>query len=131
MPFEPTAGPELNSVGLVSLVTLKVSDWSASSGGPAEMAVAHPVMLWAPASSSFVWFAPLVKLGASFTAVMLTWKVCGALLLGGDPLSTAVTVTSAVPFALAAGVNVRSPLPFRAGWLAHREEAVAVVRHDE
>ena len=72
------------------------------------MAVAHGLTVWAPASSSTVWSAPLVKLGASLTAVTVMVKVWVALLstppLAVPPSSWMLTVTMAEPLALAAGV---------------------------
>ena len=89
-------------------VTTKVSVWPLSLAGPALMPVAQPATVCAPASSSTVWSAPFVKLGASLTAVTVIVKVCAALVstppLAVPPLSCSVTVTVAVPLALAAGV---------------------------
>ena len=49
---------------------MKFSVWPTLIGrARAEIAVAQPVTVCAPASSSTVWSAPLVKLGASLTAV--------------------------------------------------------------
>ena len=104
MPFEATAGCALKSA-LLSLLTLKVTVWPLSSAGPAEIAVAQLATLCAPASSLTVWSAPLVKLGASLTATTVMVKVCGAEVstppFAVPPSSCAVTVTVAVPFALA------------------------------
>ena len=86
----------------------KLSVWLDSLAGPALMAVAHGLTVWAPASSSTVWSAPLVKLGASLTAVTVMVKVWVALVstppLAVPPLSWMLTVTVAEPLALAAGV---------------------------
>ena len=55
------------------------------------IAVAQPGTVCAPASSSTVWFAPFVKLGASLTGVTVIVKVCAALVstppLAVPPLS--------------------------------------------
>ena len=48
VPVDDTAGPALNSAGLVLPVTLKVSVCAASSAGPALIAVAHGVTVCAP-----------------------------------------------------------------------------------
>ena len=63
----------------------KVSVCPLSFGGPGVMLVAQLATVCAPASSATVWSAPLVKLGASLTAVTVMVKLCGALvlLLGG------------------------------------------------
>ena len=50
-------------------MTMKSTVWVASFEGPAEMFVAQPFTVCAPASSFTVWLAPLVKLGTSFTSV--------------------------------------------------------------
>ena len=50
-------------------VSAKVRACPASSGGPALRPVAHPGTDCAPAFLATVWFAPLVKLGTSLTAV--------------------------------------------------------------
>ena len=105
-PAAETAGWLLKSA-LLSFVTVKVTFWEPSPA-PAEMAVAHPAMVWATASSSTVWSAPLVKDGASFTPVTVMVKVCVAEVsippLEVPPLSEMDTVTVAEPLALAAGV---------------------------
>ena len=51
------------------LLTLKLTVWLLSSAGPLDRLVAQPTTVWAPASSSTTWLAPLVNEGASFTAV--------------------------------------------------------------
>ncbi len=70
--------------------------------------MAQPATDCAPASSVTVWSAPLVKLGASFTAVTVIVNVCAALVstppLAVPPSSWILTVTVAEPLALAAGV---------------------------
>ena len=77
-------------------------------GGPLLIAVAQLLEVCGPASSSTVWFGPLVKLGASFTGVTVMVKVCAALPLvpplAEPPVSCNCTVTMAVPLELAAGV---------------------------
>src|SRR5438874_1776508 len=94
--------------------TVNVTLWLSSSGaggeaGPPLMAVAQLGTLWAGASSRTVWSAPLVKLGASLTAVAVMVNVCGALVstspgLAVPPLSMATMVTVAMPLALGARV---------------------------
>src|SRR5437667_25447 len=86
--------------------------WPPSSAGPAEMAVAHAAE-YAPESSLTVTLPPPVNDGASLTAVTVMVKVCGVEVsappLAVPPLSERVTVTVAVPFALAAGVKLSTP----------------------
>ena len=65
---------------LLLFVTKNVNVWPLSFAGPALIAVAHPVTLFAPTSSFSVWFAPLVKLGTSFTAVTIRLAVSIAVL---------------------------------------------------
>src|SRR4051794_14759571 len=69
VPVELTAGPAENRAALVLLVTSKLIVWAASLAGPKLIPVGQPATVWAPASSSAVWLPPLVKLGASLTAV--------------------------------------------------------------
>jgi hypothetical protein len=76
VPSAATAGPALNSDGFEFPVTLNETVWPDSSAGPALIAVAQPATLCGPPSSSEVWSAPFVKLGASLTAVMLIVNVC-------------------------------------------------------
>src|SRR5919206_10709 len=64
VPSAATAGWVENRP-LLLLVTLKWTVWLDSLAGPADMAVAHPEKLCAPASSATVLSGPLVKLGAS------------------------------------------------------------------
>ena len=77
-PVGDTAGPAANRPGLVSPVMLKTTVWPDSLAGPGEIAVAHGLIVCAPASSSTVTSGPLVKLGAWLTWVTLMMKVCGA-----------------------------------------------------
>ena len=56
--------PVVVNRAVLLLVTTKVSVCPASSGGPAEMAVAQPVTVFGPESSQTVWSAPLVNVGA-------------------------------------------------------------------
>src|SRR5437899_2100449 len=83
------------------------------------MFVAQLAMVCGPASSRVETSGPLVKLGASLTAVTLMLKVCGALVslppLAVPPLSRATIVMRAVPLALAAAVNVSVPVGAMAG----------------
>ena len=58
----------LNSA-LLLLLTIKFRVWPDSLAAPLFSAVAQPIEVCAPASSSTVWLAPLVKDGASLTAV--------------------------------------------------------------
>ena len=64
--------------------------------------------VWAPRSETTDWFAPVLKLGASLTDWMVIVKVCGAPVsvppFDVPPLSCAVTVMVATPFAFGAGV---------------------------
>src|SRR4029079_4216322 len=104
---------------LLLLLTMKFNTCALSSAGPALIAVAHPVTVCAPLFWVADWFAPLVKLGASFTAVTVMVNVCAALVsappLATPPLSCSCTVTVADPFAVAAGVNVSVPFAATAG----------------
>ncbi len=108
VPVEETDGPALNSAAFVLPVTLKVSVWPASFAGPGLMAVAQTATVCAPESSTTVWFAPAVKLGASFTPLTVIVKLCGAEVStpppATPPLSDSVSVIVAVPVAFAAGV---------------------------
>ena len=96
------------NIALLSLEMMKFTVCPASSAGPAEMAVAKPLTVWAPESSSVIWLAPTVKLGASLTAGTLIVKVCTAEVstppLAVPPLSCSATATVALPLALAASV---------------------------
>ena len=80
VPVASTAGPAANSAAFVFAVTWNVSVWPASFAGPALMLVAQFAMDCAPAPSSTDGSAPLVKLGASFTAVTVMMNVCAALM---------------------------------------------------
>ena len=81
-------------------------------------------MKFAAVKVSVVSSVPLTPIaasvGASFTAVTVIVKVCGALAfvppLATPPLSWAMTVTVAVPLELAAGVKVSVPDALTAGW---------------
>src|SRR5712664_4686446 len=101
-PVADTAGCAENSAVLV-VVTMKFSVCPLSSAGPALMLVAQPATVFAPESCGTVWSAPLVKLGASFTAVTLMVNVCAALVstppFAVPPSSCSCTVTVADPFA--------------------------------
>ena len=123
MPAGETAGPAENRLGLLLLVTTKVTVWPGSFG-PALIPVAQPLTVCGPESSATLWSAPLVKLGASFTAVTAIVKVCVALVssppLAVPPLSLRETETVAVPFAFAAGVKVSTPVGETAGCTAKR-----------
>src|SRR4029077_10254479 len=71
VPLAAIAGCVANSA-LLLLVTVKLSAWPISSAGPALIDVAHAATVWAPASSSTVWFAPAAKLGESLTETIVT-----------------------------------------------------------
>ena len=92
---------------MVLPVISKLTFWPVSPG-PAEIAVAQGLTVCAPASSLTVWSAPLVKLGAWFTGVMVMTKVCAAEVstppFAVPPLSDRVSVIVAVPDTLVAGV---------------------------
>ena len=108
MPSDEIAGCVENRLLLV-LRHQKIERLAASFAGPAEMAVAQSSMLLAPASSNTVWSDPLVKLGASLTAVTLIDEGLGGRVvstppLAVPPLSWICTVTVALPLAFAAGV---------------------------
>src|SRR4051794_5220154 len=90
------------------LLTLKLSDWFASSAGPALMLVAQFAMLCGPASSATVWLPPFANDGRSLTASTVTVKLR---LKFTRPLFT-VTVMTAMPLASAIGVKRRNPLAF-------------------
>src|SRR5262245_51555956 len=83
------------------------------------MPVAQPLTVCAPASSSTVWSAPLVKLGASLTALTVMTKLCVGLEstppLAVPPLSFATSVLVAVPLAFAAEVYESVPADETAG----------------
>ena len=103
-----TAGAAEKSAALVLFVTVNVSVCADSSEGPALIAVAQPVTVCGPLSSSTVSSAPFVKLGASFTVVTLMTNVCvgdaSTPPLAVPPSSVSRSVIVAVPLALAAGV---------------------------
>ena len=97
----------------------EVSVCPASFAGPAEIPVAQPATVCAPASSKTVWFAPFVNDGASFTGVTVIVNVCAA-----DGVHAAVGGAAAVlqphrhrrrAIAFAAGVNVNVPADDTAG----------------
>src|SRR5215212_10452158 len=79
MPLAATLGWTENK-SLLVLVSWKSTDWL-DSLGPAEMLVAQPSIVCAPASSFTLWSAPLVKPGASFTASTVTLTVFWSLFL--------------------------------------------------
>ena len=104
---------------LLSLPTWKAKLWPDSLAGPAEIPVAQPLTVWAPASSFTVWFAPLVNAGESFTAVTMKLAASESVC---PPKSLAVNVIVSEPFQSALGmpivatrlpsiVTVRSLLP--------------------
>ena len=74
-----------------------------SFAGPALIAVRPAGTALRAGVLETVWSAPLVKLGASFTAVTVIVNVCGALVstppFAVPPLSCSVTVIVAVPIA--------------------------------
>jgi hypothetical protein len=73
VPADETAGPALNSAGAVLFVTTNDTVCPASFG-PGLIAVAHAT-LCGPESSGTDWFAPAVKLGASFTLLIVIVKL--------------------------------------------------------
>ncbi len=80
---------------------------------PAKFTVCNPAVF------ATLRLAMAASVGASFTAVTLIVKVCGALVStppkAVPPLSCATTVTVAEPFAFVAGVKVSVPLDAMAG----------------
>ena len=76
VPLAATAGAAENRAAFVLPVTLKLTVCPASFAGPWPIAVAHPTKVWAPASSSMLWSAPFVKLGASLTVFTVIVKLC-------------------------------------------------------
>ncbi len=113
VPAADTAGCAENRALLLLEIRLKSTVCDASLAGPAEIAVAQPATVAAPLSSFTVWFAPLVKLGTSFTELTTMTNVWGWLVssppLAVPPLSTIETVTVAVPNSFPAGWKVRVP----------------------
>ena len=91
-----------------SAETWKFTFWPDSSGAPLLMSVAQPVTVCAPAPSPTDWSGPLVKLGASFTAVTLITNVWLGLALmppfAVPPSSWRWMVMVADPLAFEAGV---------------------------
>src|ERR1051325_11099315 len=71
LPLGSINGPIENSAGFVKSVTLKFAVWPDSSAGPGEILVAQWLMVCSGVFSSTTTFGPLVKVGASFTEVML------------------------------------------------------------
>src|SRR6185436_2976919 len=119
VPFEATVGPAANMLGLLFDTTWNERDCPASFAGPTDIPVAQPGTDCGPESSSTVWFAPLAKLGASFTGITRIVNVWSALVswppLAVPPLSNSRTVTVAEPKAFAAGVYVSVPVGLMAG----------------
>src|SRR5437762_4294807 len=111
-PAALTAGCTLKSA-LLLFVTLNVSVCPASSAGPLLIAVAQPLTVCRPESSFTFSSAPLVKLGASLTALTVITNCTTAVVstppFATPPLSCSCTLTVAVPFAFATGVNVNTP----------------------
>ena len=90
---------------LLSFVTVKLSVCAFSFVAPASMLVGHALTVCAPVSSFTVSSAPGVKLGSSFTAIIL--KATLALLLSSVPsLDTKAIVPTLVPLRSVVGVNV-------------------------
>jgi hypothetical protein len=108
VPFAVTLGPAANRLGSVLSVMTRETVWPDSFAGPALIPVAQPLIVCAPESSSNVGFAPLVKLGASFTEVTTIWKVWVALVstppFAVPPSSCRRRVIVAEPKAFATGV---------------------------
>src|SRR3954452_18182569 len=68
VPAELTTGGAEKRV-LLLFDTMKLSACADSSPGPAEIFVAQLLTVFAPDPAAAVWSAPLVKEGASFTAL--------------------------------------------------------------
>jgi len=79
---------------LLLLVTVKLSDWLEGSPEPLLKLLAHPLTVWAPASSFTDWSLPFVNDGSSFTAVTVTTNASSTVLLFDVPR----TVIVAVPY---------------------------------
>src|SRR5947199_37852 len=77
----------------VSVVTRNVRAWPASSGGPAEIAVAHPGAVCGPDPAGAVWSGPAANDGASLTGPTVTVNVRVTV---APPSSRTVTVIVAV-----------------------------------
>ncbi len=131
VPLAATAGPAAKRAAFVLPVMAKVTDWPASSAGPALTPVAQPAVVAAPESSSTVGSAPFVNDGASLTAVTVMVNVCSPELsvppLAVPPSSAIRSVIVAEPLALAAGVKVSVPLAATAGPAAKRAAFVLPV----
>src|SRR5882724_8832844 len=77
VPVELTAGCVENRL-LLLFETMKFTAWPDSSAGPAERFVAQLFTVFAPDPAVTVWSAPLVKDGASLTALTVIETVAGA-----------------------------------------------------
>ena len=129
VPSGETAGCTTKRFGLL-VVTTKVTICDDSFAGPGEMPLAQPETDCAPRSETATRFPPPEKPGASFTGRIV--KVNDAVVESSPPfavppLSRAVTVTVAEPFASAAGVNVSVPSAATAGAAANKPGLLADV----
>jgi hypothetical protein len=102
------AGWALNNV-VLSFVAVKVRVCALSSAGPALIAVAEAA-LYAPESSFTVTFAPLVKLGASFTGVTVMDTVAGAEVSAAAQLGLGAPQLSGSPRSVTVNVKLSGPL---------------------
>jgi hypothetical protein len=99
-----TAGATAKMPGLLSTVTTKVGVCPASLAGPTLMALAQPISVTAPASSSTETLPTAVKLGASLTGVTVIVNVSVGDVSSPPPLSCSSSSMVALPNASAAGV---------------------------
>jgi hypothetical protein len=77
---------------------MKSNVWLPSSAGPAEMLVAQPFTVCAPAFCETLWLAPLVNDGASFAALTVRTNVSVMLTAWLPMVFVTATVIVAVPF---------------------------------
>src|SRR5207247_5571176 len=114
-----TAGPAVNSDGVVLPVMLKCTAWPLSFGGPVLMPVAQFGTLCAPLSSSTAWSGPFVNDGATLIGCTSMTNVCAADVsmppFAVPPLSDSVSVIVAAPIVFVAGVYVSVPFAATAG----------------
>src|SRR4030095_6062890 len=119
VPSDATDGPLEKSGAFVLPVISNDTVCELSFAGPALIAVAHGDTVCGPASSFTVWSAPLVKLGASFTELIVMVNVWGALVstppFNVPPSSWLLTVTVALPNAVGAPGYVGVPVAEIAG----------------
>ena len=77
VPVGDTAGPSENRPRFV-FPRPRTRALTGLVRGPTDRAVAHPATVCGPASSRTVWFAPAVKVGASFTGSTVRATVAGS-----------------------------------------------------